>query len=49
MVKIAGVVVAFVVAIGVAFYAGKVYQNNSDQALFATYNPPLLAVVAGIL
>ncbi len=47
MVKIAGIVVAFVVAIGVAFYGGTVYQNNSDQALFATYQPPKLTGRSG--
>ena len=40
MIKIAGLVAAFVVAIGLAFYGGRAYQNNIDQPLFTAYNPP---------
>jgi hypothetical protein len=40
MIKIAGLVAAFVVAIGLAFYGGRTYQNNIDQPLFTAYNPP---------
>ncbi|HXT37640.1 MAG TPA: hypothetical protein VN837_18850, partial [Chloroflexota bacterium] len=40
MIKIAGLVAAFVVAVGLAFYGGRAYQNNIDQPLFTAYTPP---------
>jgi hypothetical protein len=34
------IVAAFVAAIGLSFYGGRVYQNNVDQPLFSQYAPP---------
>ena len=42
-VKSASVVLVFVLAIGLAFYGGRAYQNNIDQPLFTQYNPPVAA------
>lgn len=40
-------VVIGVAALGGAFYGGRVYQNNSDQKLFAEYNPPQTSTGTG--
>ncbi len=39
-IRTASVVLVFVLAVGLAFYGGRVYQNNVDKPLFTQYNPP---------
>ncbi len=37
--KVLAVAVVFIVAVGLAFYGGMVYQNHIDQPLFSQYTP----------
>jgi hypothetical protein len=42
-IKVASVMLAFVLCVGLAFYGGRVYQNNVDKPLFTQYTPPAVA------
>lgn len=39
-IKTIAMVVVGLIALGLSFYGGRVYQNNADQKLFTAYNPP---------
>src|SRR5579875_2980982 len=39
-IKTIAMVVIGLIALGLSFYGGRVYQNNADQKLFTAYNPP---------
>ncbi len=46
-IKVAGFLLALVLCVGLAFYGGRVYQNNVDQPLFTQYNPPTATGAGG--